>query len=254
MWESPLPVTVVYIVSPPDPPVLSIHWTDTETSWVWFISSLLDIWNREQTNPALQKVSTSAEHELLAQNWTLMLQTEFSEKAEPSLFTPATTKLFPTSCKTDRLDRSEMKPSMVYTENPWSEGFSEPAAGQGPAKGWMKRRAALQGVQSQFHCCRSSNLILRASDGSCQRSASPQSFLELLPQRLWAPNNSIHLFIFLVCLCWCECSVVVSGDLLWQCQSGEISHQRCPEQRQERRRRNSKHTTGGRGEPGYLIR
>lgn len=47
-----------------------------------------------------------------------MLQTEFSEKAEPSLFTPATTKLFPASCKTDRLDGSEMKPSMVYTENP----------------------------------------------------------------------------------------------------------------------------------------
>lgn len=47
-----------------------------------------------------------------------MLQTEFSEKAKPSLFTPAMTELFPTSCKADRLDRSEMKPSMVYTENP----------------------------------------------------------------------------------------------------------------------------------------
>ena len=150
-----------------------------------------------------------------------MLQTDFGERAKPLLCIPPMPELFPTSCKIYRFDGSEMKPS----QSP-QLGFSEPAVKQGPAKGGTEKRIALQGVQRKLRCCRStnSNLIVRASDGNWHLSAFPKGF--------WGYCHGgcgpqIFLYLLLLYLCSCEWHVIVAGNLLWQHQSKDVSHQRC---------------------------
>lgn len=74
-------------------------------------------------------------------------------------------------------------------------GLSEPVVNQGPPRGGVGKRIALQRVQRKLCCCWSTNnnLAMRTSDGNWRLSALPQRLLGLFPQRLWASILAISL-------------------------------------------------------------